>query len=122
MSKRKIPREDVPRILEKLKQGQTQAAVAAEYGVSQRTISVLRKKEALAISNQMIGELNGHPRMSIGLRAFVNKAWQAREDALSIGLTKGKTDTEWEVALDAAEGAATAWRKVANELANRRGQ
>lgn len=112
-----INENDRPIILERLERGETQTALAQEYGVTQATISLLRRKHALNGNNIK------QPKVIISLREFINKAWQAREDALSVmgKIPNGKSELQ-EIAIDAADGAATAWKKAAAEISKRSGQ
>lgn len=104
-------------ILERRSTGESQASIAASFGLAEHQIQYFLRQTAKGKPS----DAPPPPRKSNDLRAFINMAWEARENALwSWKPVKTETDTELGLAIDAAEGASSAWKKAAMELQRRR--
>lgn len=114
---------DVKRgVLEALSQGGRPTDVAAQFNISQNKVYYIQRKAAL----------NGHAgseeveevlvsKETAGHRSFMAKAQQARDDALDAlwgwkAIEKNASPEIIQVAIDAANSAANAWRKAAVAL------
>lgn len=126
----KVPISEHSRIMERLSHGESQTAIAKEFGVTQSCISEIRKKYALAGNGgeelSLICDNTDSDKIvsdATAIRTFINKAWQSREDAIYACVEfKACSGVELGLAIDAAEGAATAWKRVARELEQRRSE
>jgi hypothetical protein len=108
-------------IIQKLANGSTQKEIAAECGISQAYVSEIQRKAAMSYS-----ESNDEPEkpksvsVNSGTRSFMFKASSSRDDAREAWRDVGKTAVEAELAADAAELAAAAWKEAALKLRNRK--
>ena len=109
-------------ILEKLSNGATQKEVAEEFGIKQSNVSLIQKKAAIrhGVTKQETIEKPESISKETGTRAFIYKAWSSHDDAKEAWRDVGKTELEVELAIDAADMAAAAWKDAALKIRNRR--